>query len=93
MLTSLLVIKMSEIVTMSSKGQIVVPKELREAMNIDSGTSFVIFGKEDTLVLRKIDVPKANETFEKIHKWGTQLSKKKGWKEENFLRKLNANRA
>lgn len=82
---------MSEIVTMSSKGQIVVPKELREEMNIDSGTSFVIFGKEGTIVLRKIDVPKAHEIFEKIHKWGTQMTKKKGWKEEEFIKKINAN--
>ena len=82
---------MSEIVTMSSKGQIVVPKELREELNIDSGTNFVIFGKDDTLVLRKIEVPKASETFEKIHKWGTQMAKKKGWKEEEFIKKINAN--
>ena len=79
---------MTEIVTMSSKGQIVVPKELREEMKIDSGTNFVIFGKEDTLILKKIEVPKATEVFEKVHKWGIDLAKKKGWKEEDFIRRL-----
>ena len=59
MLTFQLVIAMSEIVTMSSKGQIVVPKELREELKIDSGTNFVIFGKDGTLILKKIDVPKS----------------------------------
>lgn len=81
---------MSEIVTMSSKGQIVVPKELREEMNIDSGTNFVIFGKGDTLVLKKVDVPKAEAVFEKIHQWGVKLAKKKNWKEERFIRKINS---
>lgn len=81
---------MSEIITMSSKGQIVVPKELRKELGIDTGTNFVIFGKDDTLVLKKIDVPKANEVFQKIHKWGTQLAKRKGWKEEDFIKKINA---
>ena len=80
---------MSGIVVMSSKGQIVVPKELREEMHIDSGTNFVIFGKDDTLILKKIDVPRAAAVFEKIHKWGTQLAKKKGWKEDNFISRIN----
>ena len=82
-------VKMAEIITMSSKGQIVVPKELREEMKIDEGTNFAIFGKEDTLILKKIEVPKANEVFEKVHKWGTELAKKKGWKEEDFIKKIN----
>ena len=82
-------VKMAEIITMSSKGQIVVPKELREEMKIDEGTNFAIFGKDDTLILKKIEVPKANEVFEKVHKWGTELAKKKGWKEEDFIKKIN----
>ena len=80
---------MAEIITMSSKGQIVVPKELREEMKINEGTNFAIFGKDDTLILKKIEVPKANEVFEKVHKWGTELAKKKGWKEEDFVKKIN----
>ena len=80
---------MTEIVTMSSKGQIVVPKELREEMKIDSGTHFVIIGKDDTLILKKINVPKAKEVFAKVHTWGTALAKKKGWKEEDFLKRIN----
>ena len=45
--------------------------------------------KDDTLILKKIEVPKANEVFEKVHKWGTKLAKKKGWKEEDFIKKIN----
>ena len=89
MLTFLLVMQMAEIITMSSKGQIVVPKELREEMQINEGTHFVIFGKDDTLILKKIAVPKAMEVFERVHKWGTELAKKKGWKEEDFIKKIN----
>ena len=80
---------MTGIVTMSSKGQIVVPKELREEMKINSGTNFVIFGKDDTLILKKIEVPKANAVFEKVHKWGIELAKRKGWKEEDFIKGIN----
>ena len=80
---------MNDIITMSSKGQIVVPKDLRQEMKIDAGTNFVIFGKDDTLILKKIDVPRAEAVFKKIHKWGTQLAKKKGWKEDNFISRIN----
>lgn len=78
---------MAEIVTMSSKGQIVVPKELRKEFGLETGTNFAIFGKDDTLILKKVNVPTAKEVFEKIHKWGTELAKKKGWKEEDFMNK------
>ena len=78
---------MAEIITMSSKGQIVVPKDLRKQYGFDTGTNFAIFGADNTIILKKVNVPTAKEVFEKVHKWGTQLAKKKGWKEEDFVKK------
>ena len=78
---------MAEIVTMSSKGQIVVPKDLRKEFGFDTGTNFAIFGKDNTIILKKVNVPTAKEVFEKVHKWGTQLAKKKSWKEEDFIKR------
>ncbi len=71
----------------TSKDQFI--KKNFEEMKIDEGTNFAIFGKDDTLILKKIEVPKANEVFEKVHKWGTELAKKKGWKEEDFIKRIN----
>ena len=45
---------MAEIVTMSSKGQIVVPKDFREQYGYGTGTNFAIFGKDGTIILKKI---------------------------------------
>ena len=84
---------MSEIVTMSSKGQIVVPKDLREELGLGTGANFVIFGKDDTLVLKKVKMPSAKEAFENIHKWGTKLAKKKGWKEKDVLKLIHKGRS
>ena len=83
---------MSEIITMSSKGQIVVPKELREQLSLMTGTSFVIFGKDDTLVLRKVDVPTAEQAFAKIHAWGKKLASQKGWKESALMGTIHRGR-
>ena len=83
---------MSEIVTVSSKGQIVVPKELRKQLHIDTGMHFAIFGEEDTLILKKVKVPTAMEAFEKLHSWGVKLAKEKGWKESEVVKKIHKNR-
>jgi antitoxin PrlF len=83
---------MSEMVTMSSKGQIVVPKELRKELGLDTGAHFAIFGKEDTLILKKVNVPAAKEVFKKIHKWGVALAKKKGWKEADVTKMIHKGR-
>ena len=83
---------MTEIITMSSKGQIVVPKDLREELDIGTGSNFAIFGKDDTLVLKRVEVPSAKEVFEKVNKWGTELAKEKGWKEKEVMKRIHKGR-
>lgn len=83
---------MTEIITMSSKGQIVVPKDLRERLGLDTGTNFAIFGKDDTLVLKRVDAPKAREVFEELAAWGREFAKKKGFKEEEVMEKIHKGR-
>lgn len=80
---------MSELVTMSSKGQIVIPKDLREELGFGKGISFAVFGKDDTLILKKVNIPSANEAFKKIHKWGVDFSRKKGLKEKDVERMIH----
>jgi len=75
---------MTELVTMSSKGQIVIPRGLREQLDIAKGSSFAVFGKDDTLILKKVNVPSAKEAFEKLHKFGVKFARKKGLKEKNI---------
>jgi len=74
---------MTELVTMSSKGQIVIPKGVREQLGFGKGASFAVFGRDDTLILKKVNVPSAKEAFEKVHKWGVQFAKNKGLKEKD----------
>ena len=61
---------------MSSKGQIVVPKSLRDALGLDVGELFAMFGDEDTIILKRIDVPSKKE-FDDILAWGEKYAKKK----------------
>lgn len=47
----------TEITSMSSKGQIVIPQALREKLKLKEGERFVIFGQEDTIILKKMSLP------------------------------------
>jgi len=69
---------MSDIVVtrMSSKGQIVVPKSLRDALGLDVGELFAMFGEDDTIILKKIDIPSKKE-FDEILAWGEKYAQKK----------------
>ena len=46
---------------MSSKGQVVIPEEVREALGLEVGAQFVVMGDGDTVVLKRIAVPAKSE--------------------------------
>jgi len=43
-----------EMVKMSSRGQIVIPQEIREELHIGTGSVFAVVGSKDTIVLKKV---------------------------------------
>ncbi|MCU0276787.1 MAG: AbrB/MazE/SpoVT family DNA-binding domain-containing protein [Acidobacteria bacterium] len=46
---------------LSSKGQIVVPRRIRERLRLANGDLFLIFGSDDTLVLKRMEGPSLAE--------------------------------
>jgi len=46
---------MIECVTVSSKGQMVIPERMRKKLNIREGTKLVLIQKEDKITLQKED--------------------------------------
>ena len=46
-----------EITSLSSRGQVVIPQEVRERLQLHIGEKFVVIGEEDTIVLKKVAVP------------------------------------
>lgn len=42
---------------MSSKGQVVIPEEIRRRLGLKAGSQFVVVGKEDTVILTTISSP------------------------------------
>lgn len=42
---------------MSSKGQVVIPEEIRERLGLDAGTQFVVMGEDDVVILKMVRAP------------------------------------
>jgi len=50
---------------MSSKGQIVIPEEIREQLGLDAGTQFIVVGEDDVVILKMVRAP-AMKNFDRL---------------------------
>ena len=79
----------ADVVVMSSKGQVVVPKGVRNAVEADVGTQFVVFGSGSTIVLKKIELPKfSQKELEKLVAQSERKLKQAGFVTEQSRRNL-----
>ena len=62
---------------LSSKGQIVVPRRIRDRLRLADGEIFLIFGADDTLILKRVQKP-TTAAFNKLLARGRKLAKEKG---------------
>ncbi len=51
---------------MSSKGQVVIPEEIREQIGLKTGSQFVVVGEKDVVILKSISCPSMKEFDELI---------------------------
>ena len=46
---------------MSSKGQVVIPENIRKQLNLRAGAQFVVVGEKDVVILKNIAPPSLDE--------------------------------
>lgn len=46
---------------MSSKGQVVIPEDIRKRLKLKSGARFVVVGKDDVIIFKTIAAPSMSE--------------------------------
>ena len=68
---------------MSSKGQIVIPEEIRKELGLEPGSQFVVIGDKDVVILKSITPPSLNE-FDDLIKKARQSAKKAGLKKSDI---------
>ncbi len=75
-----------ETVKMSSKGQIVIPQDIRQKLNAHEGSVFAVVGSRDSVILKKIETPSKEDLIkglEKIAKEGRKRAEIEGIKESD----------
>ena len=55
-----------EITTIGEKGQVVIPQRLRKHLGVAPRTKFIVFGKGDTIVLRRLRLPDVRKEWDQV---------------------------
>jgi AbrB family looped-hinge helix DNA binding protein len=82
-----------QVTTISEKGQIVIPQSIRKELGIKPGTKFLVFGKGDIVIMKKLELPDIkrewSEIFKVLGKKNLMLSESEIQKEVAESRKRN----
>lgn len=73
---------------LSSKGQVVIPEDIRDSLNLKEGDQFVVIGKGDTVILKAITPPSMDQ-FEALLESAQAQAKKVGLKKSDVKAALN----
>lgn len=72
----------------SSKGQVVIPQEMRQRLGIGAKTKLLVYPYEDALVMKKLDVKGLERSLEGIYKRVDAKRKKEGEMTEAEIEEL-----
>lgn len=82
-----------EITVMSVKGQVVIPKDIRKRLSFKPKDRFVVYGEEDTIIMKRLNLPELKDTWNKISKIVKERNKKYGrLSEEDINKEVAAHR-
>jgi AbrB family looped-hinge helix DNA binding protein len=70
---------------MSSKGQVVIPEDIRKRLGLKAGSQFVVVGERDTVILKAISAPSMAE-FDYLIARARKQAHKAGLKRSDVLR-------
>jgi AbrB family looped-hinge helix DNA binding protein len=73
-----------ETTKMSSKGQIVIPEEIRKKLGLKTGDKFIVMGDKDVVILKTLSTPSINE-FDKLIKEARKQARRTGIRKSDVL--------
>jgi len=57
-----------EVTTISEKGQVVIPQSIRRELGIKPKTKFLVYGRGDTVIMKKLELPDLKKEWKDIFK-------------------------
>lgn len=76
---------------MSSKGQVVIPEEIRDQLGLAAGVQFVVVGDKDTVMLKVIAPPSLSE-FGSLLRRARTTAKKAGLSKSDITQAVKKSR-
>jgi AbrB family looped-hinge helix DNA binding protein len=55
-----------QVTTISEKGQVVIPQSVRRELGIKPKNKFLVYGKGDTIIMKKIELPDLRKEWDSI---------------------------
>ena len=73
---------MVQLTKVTSKGQVVIPSEIRKELKIEEGSQLVVSRLGSMIVMKRVPVPDPKKELEELTKIFSKLAKKKGIKSD-----------
>ena len=70
---------------MSSKGQVVIPEEIRDRLGLSAGSQFVVIGERDVVILKALSTPSMKE-FDALISRARSQARKAGMKRSDIAK-------
>jgi AbrB family looped-hinge helix DNA binding protein len=58
----------ADVTVVSEKGQVVIPQSIRKKLGIGPKTKLLIYGYQDAVIMKKLEVPNITKELEEIYK-------------------------
>ncbi len=85
-----------EITKMTSKGQVVIPLDIRQEAEIDEGEKFFVYWSGDSIILKRaksMRAAKSLEEFEKVFKSAWKTARERGVIKSDVEKEIKAVRS
>jgi AbrB family looped-hinge helix DNA binding protein len=76
---------------MSSKGQVVIPEEIRRKLGLKTGSQFVVVGGKDVVILKEVSPPSMDQ-FHDLIKEARRQARKAGLKKSDIKAAISKSR-
>lgn len=82
---------MVNITKISSKGQVVIPSEIREKMNLEEGNLLIISDSDDSICMKKIELPNI-KSWKEATKLFREAAKKSNFSNDDLKKLIEESR-
>ena len=81
---------MIEVVNLSSKGQLVIPKNMREEMRLNQKDKFVLVNDKDTIIMKRLQEEEIKFRMKSLMKELTKGFNEKGITKEDLRKEIKS---